>query len=115
MRPIVIYNDTILNLFSWFFRVGGIAIFPFVIIRKNKKDNIRGKITINHETIHFWQCIELLVIGFYVLYLLFFLFNLIKYRDLKLAYVNIPFEKEAYSKELDFDYISKRKMYSWMS
>ena len=43
-----------------------------------------------------------------------YLFNYIKYRDINKAYYAIPFEKEAYANEEDYDYIQKRRLYSWI-
>ena len=36
------------------------------------------------------------------------------YRDTKLAYKNISFEREAYQNQNDLDYLSNRKHYSWI-
>ena len=36
------------------------------------------------------------------------------YRDTKLAYKNISFEREAYQNQNDLDYLSNRKHYSWL-
>ncbi len=115
MKPIIIFNDKILDAVSWFFRVGGIAIFPFIILRESRKKDKFLYVLINHETIHFKQALELLVIPFYILYLLFWAFNLFKYGfNAKEAYRNIPFEKEANAKELDRYYLETRKLYSWI-
>ncbi len=72
-----------------------------------------NKIDINHETIHTKQGQELLWIGFYLWYIIEYLIRLIMYRDTKLAYKNISFEREAYQNDLD--YISNRKHYNWLS
>lgn len=115
MKPIVIFNDKFLDSVSWFMRVGGIALFPFIILREKRKKDKFLYVLINHETIHFKQALELLVIPFYLLYLLFWGFNLFKYKfDTDKAYKNIPFEKEAYANELDRNYIDNRKLYSWV-
>ena len=37
------------------------------------------------------------------------------YRDTKLAYKNISFEREAYQNQGDLDYLSNRKHYNWFS
>ena len=37
------------------------------------------------------------------------------YRDTKLAYKNISFEREAYQNQSNLDYLSNRKHYSWFS
>ncbi len=108
MIPIVIYSDKFLDKIGIFFRVGGITLFPFIIIRRPLKK------LINHETIHIYQQLELLVIPFYLLYILMYLYNIVKYRNVFEAYMNIPFEKEAYANENNYTYIKKRKLFSWI-
>ena len=58
----VLYSDKFLDSVSWFMKVGGITLYPFIILRKKHKKN---KIILNHESIHIEQQKELLVIGFY--------------------------------------------------
>lgn len=115
--PFLIFNDKFLDSISWFFKIGGISIFPVIILRE--KYNLKspywkkkGNVIINHERIHFQQALELLVIPFYVLYLLEWVLKLPFYG--KKAYYNISFEKEAYSNELDLQYLGKRKRYNWV-
>ena len=76
---------------------------------------ILNKIDINHETIHTKQGQELLWIGFYLWYIIEYLIRLIMYRDTKLAYKNISFEREAYQNQSNLDYLSNRKHYNWLS
>jgi hypothetical protein len=114
MKPIEIYNDKFLDSISWAFKVGGISLFPFIVLREYRMGTQKGKVLVNHETIHFWQTLELGIVGFYVLYLLCYLFNLIKYKDIKKAYKQIPFEQEAYGNERKLSYIKTRKPYSWI-
>jgi len=115
MKPIVIYSDRFLKAISWLFIVDGISLFPFVFLRERFKDTEYGKQMLNHETIHFQQAVETLFIGFYLIYLLNFAFNLVKYGDSKIAYYSILFEHEAYDNEADLEYLSKRKRYCWIS
>ena len=120
MKPIVLYSNKFLSSISIFMMVGGISLFPFIILREKYRDGEewwvnRGKRTINHETIHFYQQLELLVIGFYIIYVLFYLINAIKYKfNMQKAYYAIPFEKEAYNNQDDFEYLSKRKLFIWI-
>ncbi|MFD0940274.1 hypothetical protein [Pedobacter boryungensis] len=88
------------------------AIFPFIIL-KNKAQK-QDLVLINHEQIHLQQQLELLVLPFYLLYLLNYLINLVRYKNHYLAYFNISFEKEAYHFEKDLNYLSIRKWYSWI-
>lgn len=62
-----------------------------------------SKETINHESIHFEQQKEWLFIGFFILYLIEFLFK---------GYYNISFEREAYKYGQDLNYLKTRKHYA---
>jgi len=68
-----------------------ITIFPFVFYNDTLSES-----DIRHETVHLWQQAGLLVIPFYLLYLLFWMVNLLRYRDTNRAYREIPFERSAY-------------------
>lgn len=71
--------------------------------------------TKRHETIHFQQFLETLVIGFIVLYYAEFLVRWIIYGfDGKRAYRMISFEQEAYDYDDDPEYLSKRRRYAWV-
>ena len=110
MKPIIIKSDKFLNLISWFFRVGGITLFPFIIVRPYTR-----KSTINHESIHIAQYSELLVIGFLLIYLWDWIHGLIKYRNFKVAYEHIRFEQEAYKYTKSYTYLSRRQRSHWIN
>jgi hypothetical protein len=95
-----------------FLNVAGMALFPFILIKEKRYRH--DKVLINHESIHLVQQLELLILPFYVIYLLNYVFNLIKYREHEKAYLNIFFEKEAYQNEYDLNYLKKRKMWSFL-
>ena len=109
MKPIIIKNSRMPKLLSWVINVRAITLFPFIII-KDEGDEI----IINHESIHIQQQKELLVVGFYIWYLLDYLYLLIRYRDGRSAYYGNIFEKEAYDNEGDPDYLSKRKFWNFI-
>jgi len=67
-----------------------------------------------HETIHYYQWRELLFIGFLILYPVFWLVGMLKYRDGGKAYRAIPFEVEAYTYDSKPRYISERKRFAWL-
>jgi len=76
----------------------------------------RGKAsetTKRHETIHFQQQLELLFIFQWILYGLFWVIGLIKYKSGKEAYYKNLFEQEAYSNQHNTNYLKNRKRYSW--
>ncbi len=70
--------------------------------------------TRRHETIHFQQWIELGVLGFLLLYPVFYLYGLLKYRDKVRAYRAIPFEREAYENDGDSEYLRTRRRMAWI-
>lgn len=87
-----------------------INIFGFVFARK-ELNPLSGRIK-NHEAIHTAQGKELLWIFFYLLYGLEWFIRLIQYRNGKLAYRNISFEKEAYNNDKNTTYLNNRRLYS---
>lgn len=67
-----------------------------------------------HETIHYRQQRELLFVGQWLLYALFWLILLIKYKgDGKRAYRANPFELEAYIWQSANDYLDNRPLWAW--
>jgi hypothetical protein len=87
---------------------GGIALWPFAFIVPELKND---KEIYNHEQIHLAQQRELWVIPFYVLYVLFWFQGLFR-RDV-VAYLSIPFEREAYTNQADPYYLGDRKPFAW--
>lgn len=87
------------------------ALYPFMLF-KSKSLKVNALI-INHEKIHFKQQQELLILPFYILYLLHYLINRLKYGNHDAAYLNICFEQEAYAHDREPDYLHKRKPYGW--
>lgn len=92
-------------------KINGIALFPFIFIRK--PEDRENNILINHEKIHLRQQIELLVIFFYIFYVAEYYYWLFRLKNKDLAYRRISFEREAYANESDLDYLRKRKFWSF--
>lgn len=90
----------------------GITLFPFIFLKR--KDMLENKVLINHEKIHLRQQIELLIVPFYAFYIFEFALKLVYYRNWKKAYQNISFEKEAYAKEVDLNYLKNRKFWGFI-
>ena len=76
-------------------RFHAITLFPAIFYNKGKLSERE----VRHETVHLWQQAALLVVFFYLLYLLFWLIGLLRYRDSYRAYREIPFERSAYALE----------------
>ena len=68
----------------------------------------------NHETTHTKQMQELLYLPFYVWYLLEWLVRIVMYRNVRKAYRNISFEREAYANQDNRYYNKERKRYSFL-
>lgn len=75
--------------FTGLFKIRGITLFPFIIVSS------RDAILLNHERIHYKQCIKYWIVGFYLKYL---------YEAITKGYANISFEIEAYAHEKDLTY-----------
>lgn len=88
-----------------------INLFGLIFVRKDQwreMTDIEKQRTLRHEAIHSAQGRELLWIGFYVAYLLEWLFRLVI--NGKGAYEKISFEREAYQNDWKTDY--KRKHFA---
>jgi|SRR5690554_1541678 len=90
----------------------GITLYPFILLKYlEDKDN---PTLINHEKTHLRQQLEMLILLFYVWYGFEFLIRLLQYKDRKAAYRNISFEREAYQREKDLDYLKKRSFWKFL-
>lgn len=110
-RPWFFENSKIPVILSYLspISIGAITIGPLVFSRGEMSDVIK-----NHESIHWQQYIDCGILGFIVLYYSFYFWNWVKYRDGKLAYFMIPFEKEAYDNDENMDYLQSRQRYAWL-
>lgn len=102
------------RFFKWFTAswVGGIALFPFIIVKNQQTRN--NKVLVHHEQIHIRQQIELLILPFFIWYGLEYLFRLAQYKNKQQAYRNISFEREAFANQLNFNYLPKRKTWAFL-
>jgi len=98
------------NLFSCG-KANAITIYPFIFLKstsfKQKEELIR------HERIHLRQALELGILFFYLWYLIEFTLRFIQFKDFDKAYRRISFEREAYDKEGELDYLSRRKFWAF--
>ena len=108
MRLIIIQNSNIPKYLSIFINIYAITLYPFIICREEMDE-----VTLNHEKIHLAQQKELWIIGFYLLYVYYWLRGKWKGESSLIAYLNIPFEVEAYSNEVNQSYLQQRKKHSW--
>ena len=108
---LIFYTNLVKKLSLGKLNIIGITLFPFIFITKNKQGN---ETILRHEQIHFKQQVECLIIGFYLVYLLHFIWCLVKYRNFEKAYNNICFECEAYSNQRNKNYLDNRKRFSFI-
>jgi len=93
-------------------KVNAMALFPFILVKEAALKH--DEVLIRHERIHLRQEAELLVIPFYVLYIMSYLLNRIRFKEHDQAYRHIIFEREAYANEAIPDYLQKRKFWAWI-
>lgn len=98
------------------FNASGMALFPFVLlsVKDLKWNPFFTPSLINHEKIHIQQQLELGVIPFYILYVISFIVNYIRFGNTFQAYYNIPFEREAFRNQYNLTYLHQRKLWSWI-
>jgi hypothetical protein len=89
------------------------AMFPFLFLKN--KNLVHDKIFINHERIHFRQQLEMLIIPFYIIYLTEYISNYILYKNHVDAYMNICFEREAFTNQQNLDYLKTRKIWNFLN
>jgi len=94
-------------------RFVGVTLWPFIVMREPQL--LKDEVFINHEKIHIRQQAELLVLPFFLWYIVEYFIRLIQYRDNYVAYLNISFEREAYAREMELDYLEKRTFWSFLA
>jgi hypothetical protein len=92
--------------FGW---AAGITLAPFGIYIKEKY--LTWQWMINHESIHWKQQMEMLIIFFYLWYLFEWIIRI--FVNGKKAYISLSFEREANANEYNLKYLETRKHYSW--
>ena len=103
---------------SWFVKlftcnsIIGITLAPFGIYLRDDIYDKQSPQTINHEKIHWYQQLEMLIIFFYIWYLTEWIIRL--FINTKEAYHSISFEREAYANDKNEDYLKTRKPFSWL-
>ena len=91
----------------------GLTAFPFVFIKY--KFDLKNKVLVNHEKIHLRQQLEMLVLPFFVWYFIEYAVRLWQYKNTNLAYRNISFEREAYTNEINLEYLKTKRVFSFLN
>jgi len=108
LKTKVIISPKFCKLMSVFIDVYAITLYPFIIAKEPLPVT-----TYNHEKIHLVQQRELWVVGFYILYVWYWLKARVKGLNGANAYYAIPFEKEAYTHQNNLKYLKSRKPHAW--
>ena len=90
-----------------------VNLFGLVFVRKKEWEKLtpaRQEKVRRHEAIHTRQMVELLIVGFYLLYRLEWAYWMV-FRPLN-AYRHISFEREAYAHESKKTYLQTRRHYA---
>ena len=89
------------------------AINLFGVIFARKEQSLLEEHILLHESIHTRQMMELFIFGFYIWYVMEWIFKWIRYKDKYTAYNNICFEREAYDNDNNPQYLHQRKRYAF--
>lgn len=92
---------------------GFTAINLFGIVFARRECRPLSEVTLRHEAIHTRQMRETGYVGFYLIYIAEWLYQLWRLRDAQLAYYAIRFEREAYAYQDEAAYPVYRKPYTW--
>lgn len=126
-----------LKKMNWFVKIltfgwaSAITLAPFGIYFSEKAWNYQNnsslswKRIVNHETIHWKQQMEMLILFFYAWYFIEWIIKLFIRLPLYIfdpnnnilkesAYYALSFEREAYDNDNNLDYLEKRKNYCWV-
>ncbi len=110
---IVVVGDRVPRLFSCFYPVAGVTLWPFIFVGADiPADQMRTMI--NHERIHICQANEMLVVFFYILWIAEFLVGVCRYGSAEAAYMHISLEAEAHENEHNMQYCSERRLWGWI-
>ena len=110
LKPFMIENSKVPVFLSYFapIDIWAISLGPFVWCRGEMSETTK-----RHERIHFAQQLELLFVGFLILYGWYYLRGIIANKVGREAYYSIPFEEEAYIHQDDKNYLENRPFYHW--
>jgi len=111
-KPIFIENSRVPVWLSYLapINIGAITIFFLVFSRGSMSAETK-----RHETIHFQQMLETLVLPFLFIYLWDYVWGYFKHcRDGRAAYFSIRAEQEAHTMDHVSDYLETRQRWYWL-
>jgi len=129
-RGWILYGSIFPRIFSCFYPVSGITLWPFICLRQTHEElHSSGRPVaqfINHEQIHIAQATEMCCIFMYILWVYDFVRGLmcISKRgfkccvcrcDARVSYVWNRLEQEAFDHQHDMSYLERRPFCAWCS
>lgn len=119
---IIVRTNKITKAIFWLKNIVGIAIVPFIIIRRDDLVTNTGTWhicqnedrLICHESIHIKQQYEMLIIFMWFWYLIEWMVRVIQYKSFHKGYQNISFEREAKQNERNINYLRTRPRYAFL-
>ena len=116
LKPFVFFESPVLGFINKFRLTGiaatGFSFGPFIFFSKKIEDVPES--SIRHETIHFFQQLEMLFVFQWILYAFFYAVGYYRSGRTRFAYLSNPFELEAYDNQDKKDYVQNRKWFSWV-
>ncbi len=106
----IIKSKTLIKIITFNF-ARAMAIYPFILISCHSYRE--DKVLLNHEKIHLKQQLEMLILFFYLWYFTEYLLRRIQFKTHQKAYENISFEREAFNKEKDLDFLKSRPFWNF--
>lgn len=110
--PLFLENSNVPRLLSVVspIDIGAITLGPLVFVSGPASSTLK-----NHERIHWEQYKECLIVGFLILYCMFWIKGILSGYSRTDSYLSIPFEREAYENDINLEYLNTRKKFTWTS
>lgn len=115
LKPFVFFESPVLCFINKF-KLTGIDVTGFsfgpIVFFSEKREAVPES-SIQHETIHFFQQLEMLFVFHWILYAYFYALGYYRSGKTRSAYLSNPFELEAYDNQDKKDYMKNRGWFSW--
>lgn len=110
LKPFIFENSIVPVLLSKLspMEIQAVSFACFVWCRSDASDTLK-----RHETIHFYQQLEMLFVLQWILYAVFYVYGRFKHGSWYEGYFLNPFEQEAYQNQANVNYFKERKLWAW--
>ena len=107
----ILVSPRFLHIFTRGF-ARAMALYPFILVESVQL--LKDPILLNHERIHIRQQLELAIVFFYLWYVTEFFIHYSRFRNFKKAYMAISFEREAFARDGEMDYLQHRRFWAFI-